>query len=430
MGRDDQPASGIGVPGKGPSSTMQSGRAGALLILGLIAAGFGAWHLLGGRGADAQAPAAEAPVTVTLATAERRDVPIWRSGLGNVQAFQTVTIRSRVDGQLQRVAFTEGQDVRQGDLLAQIDPRSFQAALDQAVAQKARDEAQLANARLDLQRYQTLSRSEGASKQQLDTQRAQVAQLEATVQADAANIDSARTQLDYTRITAPISGRLGVRLVDVGNIVHASDTTGLVVIAQIHPIALFLTLPQDDLTAVLRHQREAVGRRPGSGSPAAPSPTPGLPPDEPGEPPDDGLPVQALAQDGQVLAEGRLLLADNRIDPTSGTIQLKAAFPNPDDALWPGQLVGARLLLETQRGVVTVPAAAVQRGRDGPFTYVLQPDQTVALRQLRLGPVTDNLAIIEAGVAAGEQVVTDGFYRLRPGARVTPAGPQPAGPAT
>ncbi|WP_217362936.1 efflux RND transporter periplasmic adaptor subunit [Roseicella sp. DB1501] len=377
---------------------------------------------------------AKAPVTVTLTAAERRDVPIWRNGLGNVQAFQTVTVRSRVDGQLQRIAFTEGQDVRQGDFLAQIDPRSFQAALDQAVAQKARDEAQLANARLDLQRYQTLSRSEGASKQQLDTQRAQVAQFEATVQADAANIDSARTQLDHTRITAPISGRLGVRLVDAGNIVHASDTTGLVVIAQIHPIALFLTLPQDDLTTVLRRQREAMGRRPGAGSPAAPpsapSPAPGLPPDEPSEPPDGGLPVQALAQDGQLLAEGRLLLADNRIDPASGTIQLKAAFPNPDDALWPGQLVGARLLLETRRDAVTVPAAAVQRGRDGPFTYVLQPDQTVALRQLRLGPVTDGMAVIEAGVAAGEQVVTDGFYRLRPGARVASAAPQPAGPGT
>ncbi|RAI58802.1 efflux RND transporter periplasmic adaptor subunit [Roseicella frigidaeris] len=404
---------------------MQSGRAraGALLVLGLIAAGFGAWRLLTGRGADAQPQAAaEAPVAVTLATAEQRDLPIWRGGLGNVQAFQTVTIRSRVDGQLERVAFTEGQDVRQGDLLAQIDPRPYRAALDQAAAQQARDEAQLANARLDLQRYQTLSRSEGASKQQLDTQRAQVAQLEATVQADAANLDSARTQLDYTRITAPLSGRLGVRLVDPGNIVHAGDTTGLVVIAQIHPIALLLTLPQDDLAAVLRRQREALGDRalaqvkPGDGT-------------APGEPPPGGLPVQALAQDGRVLAEGSLLLADNRIDPASGTIQLKAAFPNADDALWPGQLVGARLLLETRRGAVTVPAAAVQRGRDGPFAYVLQPDRTVALRQLRLGPIAEGLALIESGIAAGEQVVTDGIHRLRPGARVAPAPAQPASPA-
>ena len=404
---------------------MQSGRAraGALLVLGLIAAGFGAWHLMAGRGADAQPQAAaEAPVAVTLADAERRDLPIWRSGLGNVQAFQTVIVRSRVDGQLERVAFTEGQDVRQGDLLAQIDPRPYQAALDQAVAQRARDEAQLANARLDLQRYQTLSRSEGASKQQLDTQRAQVAQLEATVQADAASLDNAHTQLDYTRITAPLSGRLGVRLVDPGNIVHASDTAGLVVITQIHPIALLLTLPQEDLAAVLRRQREALGDW---------SPVQAVPGDRnaPGEPPPGGLPVQALAQDGRVLAEGSLLLADNRIDPASGTIQLKAAFPNTDDALWPGQLVGARLLLETRRGVVTVPAAAVQRGRDGPFAYVLQPDRTVALRQLRLGPVAEGMALIESGVAAGEQVVTDGFHRLRPGARVAPVPAQPASPA-
>ena len=381
---------------------------GAFLALVLIAGGLAGWRLLAEPAAGAQGQKGpDAPVTVVLAAAEARDVPVWRSGLGSVQAFQTVTVRARVDGQLNEVAFTEGQQVRQGDLLARIDPRPFQASLDQAVAQKARDEAQLANARLDLQRYTTLSRTEGASKQQLDTQRAQVAQLEATVQSDAANIDNARTQLDYTRITAPLSGRLGVRLVDAGNIVHAADTNGLVVIAQLHPIALLFTLPQDDLAAVLRRQREAVGEQPDA-----------TPAEGPREPPSNGLPVQALARDGRVLSEGRLLLADNRIDPASGTVQLKAAFPNQDDALWPGQLVSARLLLETRRGAVTIPAAAVQRGQEGPFAYVLKPDQTVEMRKLRLGPLAEGSAVVEEGLAAGEQVVTDGLYRLRPGARV------------
>ncbi|TDH63551.1 efflux RND transporter periplasmic adaptor subunit [Dankookia rubra] len=387
---------------------------GAFLAFVLVAGGIAGWRLLAEPAAGAQdRKGPEPPVTVVLAAAEARDVPVWRSGLGSVQAFQTVTVRARVDGQLDDVAFTEGQQVRQGDLLARIDPRPFQASLDQAVAQKARDEAQLANARLDLQRYQTLSRTEGASRQQLDTQRAQVAQLEATVQSDAASIDNARTQLDYTRITAPLSGRLGVRLVDAGNIVHAADTNGLVVIAQLHPIALLFTLPQDDLAAVLRRQREAVGAQPDA-----------TPEGGPREPPSNGLPVQALARDGRVLSEGRLLLADNRIDPASGTVQLKAAFPNLDDALWPGQLVSARLLLETRRGAVTIPAAAVQRGQEGPFAYVLKPDQSVELRKLRLGPQAEGSAVVDEGLAAGEQVVTDGLHRLRPGARVKPAGAQ------
>ncbi|MDO9708858.1 efflux RND transporter periplasmic adaptor subunit [Paracraurococcus lichenis] len=388
---------------------------GAFLALALILGGLAGWRLLAEPAAGAPREAAQdPPVTVTLAAAEARDVPIWRGGLGNVQAFQTVTIRPRVDGQLDRVAFTEGQDVQQGDLLVQIDPRPFQASLDQAVAQKARDEALLANARLDLQRYTTLSQTQGASRQQLDTQRATVAQTEATIQADQASIDNARTQLGYTRIEAPIAGRLGVRLVDPGNIVHAADTTGLVVITQIHPIALFFTLPQDDLTEVLRRQREAVGNAP-------PAPAPGGGPEEPAY---KGLPVQALTRDGRVLSEGRLLLADNRIDPNSGTIQLKAAFPNQDDALWPGQLLSARLLLETRRGVVTVPPAAVQRGLEGPFVFVAKADGTVEMRKVRPGAVSEGVMIVEEGLKPGEQVVTDGVQRLRPGARVRPAGAQ------
>ena len=378
---------------------------GAGLTLGIAVAGFAGWRMLSEPAASAQSPGPEQAISVVLATAEARDVPVWRSGLGAVQAFQAVTVRARVDGQIDRIAFTEGQDVREGDLLAQIDPRPYQASLDQAVAQKARDEAQLANARLDLQRYATLSRTEGASRQQLDTQRATVAQLEATVQADAASIDSARTQLDYTRITAPLAGRLGVRLVDQGNIIHAADTTGIVVIAQLHPIALIFTLPQDDLAGVLRRQRNALAPMAG----------------DMGDPPQDGLVVQAMARDGRVLSEGHLLLADNQIDPGSGTVRLKAAFPNLDDALWPGQLVAARLLLETQRGAVTVPEPAVQRGQDGVFAYVLKPDQTVETRKLKLGATADGMAVIEEGLVASEQVVTQGFYRLHPGARVKPA---------
>ena len=383
---------------------------GALLLCGLAAGGVVGWRLWAAPASGAAPEVGDAPISVVLARAEARDVPIWRSGLANVQAFQTVTVKARVDGQIDRIAFTEGQDVKAGDLLAVIDPRPYQASLDQAVAQKARDEAQLANARVDLQRYQTLNRSEGASRQQLDTQGATVAQLQATVQADAANIDSARTQLDYTRITAPLAGRLGVRQVDQGNIVHASDAGGIVVITQLHPIAVFFTLPQDDLAEVLRRQRAAV-----AGSPANA---------EPNEPPANGLPVQALNRDGGVISEGRLLLADNQIDPQTGTVRLKASFPNRDDALWPGQLISARLLLDTRRGAVTVPAAAVQRGQDGAFAYVPKPDNTIEQRKLTVGPITEGQAIIEAGLAAGDQVVTDGFYRLRPGSRVKPAEAQ------
>ncbi|MBK1657684.1 efflux RND transporter periplasmic adaptor subunit [Paracraurococcus ruber] len=393
---------------------------GACLTLALFAGGIAAWRLLAEPAAGAPREAGQDPaVIVTLAAAQARDVPVWRSGLGSVQAFQSVTIRSRVDGQLDRVAFTEGQDVEKGDLLAEIDPRPYQAALDQAVAQKARDEAQLANARLDLQRYATLAQTQFASRQQLDTQRATVAQFEATVQADAAAINNARTQLGYTRITAPIAGRLGVRLVDAGNIVRAGDPTGLVVIAQVHPIALLFTLPQDELGEVLRRQREAVGGAPPDATPGAPA-----------EPPANGLPVQALSRDGRVLSEGRLLLADNRIDPGSGTIQLKAAFANRDDALWPGQLVSARLLLETRRGAVTVPPAAVQRGLDGPFVFARMQDGTVALRKVRLGPLSDGVMVIEEGLQPGEQVVTDGTQRLRPGARVREAPGQPQAQAS
>lgn len=391
---------------------MRGGGIGALALVGLAAAGLAGWWMLGGTGSGAT-PGQEqpAPVVVTLATAEQRDVPVWLTGIGMVQAFQTVTVHARVDGELQQVAFTEGQDVEQGALLAQIDPRPYQAALDQAMAQQARDQAQLENARLDLRRYATLSQVQGASRQQYDTARANVAQLEATVQVDAAIIDNARTQLGYTRITAPLAGRLGVRLVDQGNIVHASDPNGIVVITQIRPIALVFTLPQDELAEVIRQQRAAVAHAP---------PAPAIPQ----EPPASGLPVQALDRDGRVLDRGRLLLVDNQIDQSTGTVRLKAVFPNRDDTLWPGQLVTARLLLDTRRGAVTIPEVALQRGQDGPFAYVLKPDQTVDMHRLRLGPAAEGVVVVEDGVRENDQVVTDGFYRLRPGTRVRQARAQ------
>jgi len=309
---------------------------GALVLVALGVAGFAGWRFWAGPSVRAQQAAPDSAIAVVLAAAQARDVPVWRDGLGTVQAFQTVTVRARVDGQIDKIAFTEGSDVKQGDLLAQIDPRPLRAALEQAQAQKARDEAQLANARLDFQRYNELSRDRFASRQQVDTQRSAVAQAEASVQADQANIDNASTQLDYTRITAPIPGRLGARQIDQGNLVRAADSTGIVFITQLDPIALFFTLPQDGLADVIRRQQEATrSDRPGF-----------APPEGVNEPPANGLRMQALARDGKVLAEGRLLFADNQINESSGTVRLKAAFPNLANALWPGQAVAARLLVE------------------------------------------------------------------------------------
>jgi membrane fusion protein, multidrug efflux system len=390
---------------------MRKGMIGVLSLVAIMAAGLMTWRLLDGAASGTERGQAPPAVVVTLAAAEQQDVPVWLTGIGAVQAFQTVTIHARVDGELQQVNFTEGQDVEEGALLAQIDPRPFQAALDQAIATKARDQAQLENARRDLQRYTLLTQTQGISRQQLDTERATVEQLEATLKSDEAAISNARTQLGYTRITAPLSGRLGIRLVDQGNIIHATDVNGLVVITQLRPIALIFTLPQDVLADITRQQRLALAKDPPASS-------------LPQEPPANGLLVQALARDGRVLDEGRLLLLDNQIDQTTGTVRLKAVFPNREDTLWPGQLISARLRLDVVRNAVTIPVPAVQNGTDGPFAYVLKPDQTVEVRKLRLGPTTEGRTVVADGITVGEQVVTDGFYQLRPGARVRPAQTQ------
>ncbi|MDR3384721.1 efflux RND transporter periplasmic adaptor subunit [Cupriavidus basilensis] len=330
-------------------------------------------------------------VSVTSAQVKREDVPIGLSGVGTVQAMATVTVKPRVDGQLDRVGFVEGQDVKAGQLLAQIDPRTFQAQLQQAMAQKARDEAQLANARLDLQRYEGLIKENATTQQTLDTQRAQVAQLAAAVKTDEALVNVARVQLDYTTITAPLSGRVGARLVDPGNIVHAADANGLVVIRQIDPIDVVFTLPDGEFQRI-------NGAMQASGAP---------------------LVVQASERaSGQLLGQGKLILLNNTIDTTSGTIQLKGRFPNPSHTLWPGQYVNARLVLGERDQALTIPAAAVQRGQSGTYVYVVQADHTVASRAIEVAETQDAKAVVAKGLAVDERVVVDGQYKLKPGTRV------------
>jgi membrane fusion protein, multidrug efflux system len=365
-------------------------RAAWLLLVPLAAVVGLGWYFRSGpsAGVTPQRPVAPS-VPVIAAFAERRDFPIFLTGLGAVQAYNIVTIKARVDGHLEKVAFVEGQTVSEGEVLAQIDPRAFQALLAQARATKKRDEAQLANAKLDLERTKTLILREFATRQTADTQRAQVAQLEAAVQGDQAAIDNAEVQLGYTTIVSPIAGRTGMRLVDKGNIVRATDTNALVVITQVQPISVVFTLPQDVLGDVVRE----MSRGP--------------------------LKVFAHNRDGAIqLGEGILALVDNQVDAATGTIRLKATFENPDNALWPGQFVNVRLLLRTRTEVVTVPAQAVQQGPNGAFAYVIKPDQSVEQRTVKVGYTREGFSLIEEGLKPSDQVVVEGQYKLRAGARV------------
>lgn len=367
--------------------------------LAVLAAG-GAHTLLRGRIGLVGNPASTGippvrPVPVTAGIVETKDFPIYRIGLGTVQAYNTVTVRVRVDGEVQKIAFREGQDVRTGDLLAQIDPRPYEALLRQAEADKARDEALLANARLDLERFSTLAVKEFATRQSVDTQKALVAQYQAAIQHDRAAIDNARVQLGYTTISSPLTGRTGLRLVDQGNIVHAGDAGGLVVIAQLNPIAVIFTLPQQYLPEIA----DAARRGPAV--------------------------VQVYDQDNLVkLGEGRLELIDNQIDQGTGSVRLKAVFQNDDERLWPGAFVNAWLRLDVRHGAV-VPEAVVQSGPNGNYAFVIRPDASVEVRPLRVAAVHQGQALIAAGLSPGDRVVVDGHYRLRPGARVVAAEPKP-----
>ena len=338
-------------------------------------------------------------VPILADAARLADVPVYLDGVGTAKALNTVTVRSQVDGKLMRIMFTEGQEVKAGDIIAKIDPTTYQAQYDIAVAKKAQDEAQLANAKLDLERYTRLAASNAVQKQQVDTQKALVDQLTAQTQSDQASINNAKATLDYTEVVAPLTGLTGLRLVDEGNIVHAADTTGIVVITQIKPIAVLFNLPQQDLPDLNKGMAEGV------------------------------LPVQALAADGTTVVDtGKVTVINNQVDQTTGTVQVKGEFPNPNVQLWPGQFTNVRVLISTLRQVVVVPTAAVQRGPDGTFVYVVKDDSTVAMRPIMVSRQDDQQAVVASGVQTGERVVTTGFGRLADGSKVEVTSADAAAP--
>jgi membrane fusion protein, multidrug efflux system len=344
--------------------------------------------------AAAQEVATPPPVPAVVAQAIRQNVPIYATGIGAVQAYQDVLVRSRVDGMLMQFPVREGQEVKQGDVIAVIDPRPYQATLDQATAKKAQDQALLANAKLDMVRYSSLLTQDFASRQQVDTQKALVNQYVAAVAGDDASIEAAQLNLTYCVITSPVDGRVGLRQVDPGNLIHATDTTGIVTITQVHPISATFTLPQDELPRVETDMA------------AGPSP------------------VIAYATDDRTeLGAGTLLTPDNTIDSTTGTIRLKATFPNRQNKLWPGQFINAHLRTGEARNAVTIPPAAIEHGPDGLFVYIVGPEETVAMRPVVIGYQTGQLAVVTSGLGGGESVVVDGQSRLQAGTKVaaTPA---------
>jgi len=343
----------------------------------------------GGRGGFARGAGGGGPVPVRAVAATTGTVDVTVDALGTVAALNTATIHSRVDGPLLKVPFREGQLVKGGDLLAQIDPSTFQAALDQAEGQLSKDEAQRAGARVDLERYRGLLAKDSIARQTVDAQRFTVQQLEGAVRADKAAVENVRLQLTFTRITAPFAGRVGLRQVDPGNMVHASDANGIVVLTQTHPIYVVFSVPSEYVPQINRHFSRG-----------------------------DALPVEALDRDGKVVASGKLAAVDNQIDTTTGTIKLKALFDNSDDSLFPEQFVTARLRLDTLSGATLVPSAAVQRGAPGTFVYVVNADNTVSLRKMSPGPSSGDLVSVKDGVRPGEKVVIDGLDKLRDGAQV------------
>jgi membrane fusion protein, multidrug efflux system len=370
-----------------------------ILLILAIGTAMGLWF--GTRSSAVEGPVRIAPVPVGASIARQHDVPIYLYGLGNVQAYNSVIARAQVDGQITEVAFKEGQLLKAGDILVKIDPRIYQARLDQAIATRAQDQAQLDNARRDFQRYAALIEKNAVARKQFDAAQAQVMQLEAAVKGDEASIDYARVNLGYATIRSPISGRAGIRKIDIGNIVHANDANGIVTITQTRPISVLFTLPGDTL--------QDIAKTMAAGS----------------------LTVAAMSRDGKHQFDaGDLMLIDNAIDQATGTIQLKATLPNEAGLLWPGQFVMVRLHLSTLHDVLTIPAAALQNGPDGSFTFLVKSDGTVEIRTLKLGPVTSETAVVEAGLQNGDVVVTSGQYRLQPGSKAeVEAGPSETPPA-
>src|SRR5476649_1525060 len=365
-----------------------------LLIAAVVLLGYFGWQRFSGQEQAATASnaqkAARPAVRVTIAPVEKADFPVYLTGLGTVQGFNTVVVRTRIDGQIDKIGFKEGQLVNQGDLIVEIDPRPFRAALDQAKAKKSQDEANLANANLDLQRYTKLG--EFATRQQTDTQRSTVAQLTAQIAADDAAISNAQTQLDYTAVKAPISGVAGLRQVDLGNIVNASTQTGIVTIAQIEPIAVIFTAPEEQLPDINEAQTVAP------------------------------LKVIAITTDGKKpLADGTLSVVNNQVDTTSGTIRLKAVFDNKNHALWPGQSVSTRLLVKTLKDATVVPDEAVQHGNDGLYAYAVNQDNKAELRKIKVSQSIDGLSVVDDALTQEKQVITGGQFRVQPGTLVTTA---------
>ena len=372
----------------------------AILAIGVVVAGWLVIDQMGRERARAAATSPAPAVPVTVATAETKDVPAIVQGIGTVQSYKTVVVKARVDGQIVKVAFEEGQFVKTGDLLFQIDPQPFQAALDHANAAKRRDEAQLAGARLDLERYGKLLGPGYQSRQSYDQQQATVDALTATIALDQAAIDTARVNLSYTEIRAPIDGRTGQRLVDLGNIVQASQPAALVNITQVKPIFVNFTVPQDVTDEVRRHQAEGP------------------------------LTVRAYTSDDKrQLSVGKLTLIDNQIDTTTGTLHLKATFENADERLWPGEFVNARLVITVRKDAVTVPQRAIMQGPEGYYAYMVKPDNTVRRQVVEVDDMQDGIVVVAKGLTSGDRIVLDGQYRLTEGARVRIDTAAPAGKA-
>ena len=366
----------------------------AALVTSIIVATGGLFYLLHVRPLEeaVAAPVPPAPVPVVAATVAQHDVPIYLVGVGTVIAYNTDVVRAQIQGQIISINFTEGQKVHAGDLLAQIDPRPYQAMIDQYTGQLERDQAQLVNAKANQKRYSQLGTQGWATPQLIETQTAQVGELQGAIKTDQALIDASKVQLSYTRLTAPIDGVVGIRQIDVGNIISPSTASGLAVVTQLDPISLIFTLPETVLPQIQQQQEKTK----------AP------------------LKVMAYDQNNTIkLDEGDLGLVNNEILQTTGSIQLKANFSNKDNRMWPGELVNARLLLDTRHNGLTVPAAVVQQGPKGPYVWVIKPDNTVAINQIKVAQISDGQALIDSGLSANEQVVVDGQYKLQPGAHVT-----------